>query len=41
MGIKPEFAFDVCWEVYRGAREILEAKRGGAAIDWQQDSKYL
>jgi hypothetical protein len=32
----------VCWEVYRGAREILEAKRGGgAAIDWQQDSKYL
>jgi hypothetical protein len=42
MGIKPEFAFDVCWEVYRGAREILEAKRGGvAAVDWQQDSKYL
>lgn len=42
MGIKPEFAFDVCWEVYRGAREILEAKRGSvAAFDWQQDSKYL
>ena len=42
MGIKPEFVFDVCWEVYRGAREILDAKRGGvAAVDWQQDSKYL
>jgi hypothetical protein len=42
MGIKPEFAFDVCWEVYRGAREIIEAKRGSvSAVDWQQDSKYL
>ena len=42
MGIKPELAFDVCWEVYRGAREILEVKRGSVtAIDWQQDAKYL
>jgi hypothetical protein len=21
MSVKPELAFDVCWEVYRGARE--------------------
>ncbi|HXX16112.1 MAG TPA: hypothetical protein VEJ47_14520 [Candidatus Eremiobacteraceae bacterium] len=41
MSVKPELAFDVCWEVYRGAREVLEAKRGVAALDWQQDSKYL
>ena len=42
MGIKPELAFDVCWEVYCGAREILEVKRGSVtAIDWQQDAKYL
>ena len=41
MSVKAELAFDVCWEVYRGAREILEAKRGVAAIDWQQGSKYL
>jgi len=27
MGVKAELAFDVCWEVYRGAREVLEAKR--------------
>ena len=26
MSVKAEFAFDVCWEVYRGAREALEAK---------------
>jgi hypothetical protein len=41
MSVKPELAFDVCWEVYRGAREVLETKRGVAALDWQQDSKYL
>ena len=28
MSVKPELAFDVCWEVYRGAREVLETKRG-------------
>ena len=28
MSVKAEFAFDVCWEVYRGAREALEEKRG-------------
>ena len=41
MGVKPEIALDVCWEVYRGAREILESKHGVAALDWQQDAKYL
>jgi hypothetical protein len=41
MGVKPELAFDVCWEVYRGAREVLETKHGVGALDWQQDSKYL
>ena len=28
MSVKPEMAFDVCWEVYRGAREVMESKRG-------------
>jgi hypothetical protein len=41
MGVKPEFAFDVCWEVYRGAREVLETKHGVAALDWQQGAKYI
>jgi hypothetical protein len=27
MSVKPEMAFDVCWEVYRGAREVMESKR--------------
>jgi hypothetical protein len=40
MSVKPEFAFDVCWEVYRCAREVLEAKRGPSAVDWSQNSKY-
>jgi len=25
MGVKPELAFDVCWEVYRNAREVLDS----------------
>jgi len=41
MSTKAEMAFDVCWEVYRGAREVLETKRGVAALDWKQDAKYL
>jgi hypothetical protein len=28
MGVKPGVSFDVCREVYRGAREVLETKRG-------------
>ncbi|MBZ5528925.1 MAG: hypothetical protein LAN71_13615 [Acidobacteriia bacterium] len=34
MGAKPELAFDVCWEVYRGARDVLETRRGISALDW-------
>lgn len=41
MSIKPEMAFDVCWEVYRGAREVLETKRGVSALNWDQAKKYL
>ena len=41
MSVKPELAFDVCWEVYRGAREVLESKRGMSAMDWKEATKYL
>lgn len=41
MGVKPELAFDVCWEVYRNAREVIEAKRGVAALNWKETGKYL
>ena len=41
MSVKPELAFDVCWEVYRGAREVLEAKRGMGAMDWKEATKYF
>ena len=32
MSVKPELAFDVCWEVYKGAKEVSEAKRGISAL---------
>ncbi len=41
MGVKPELAFDVCWEVYRSAREVLEAKRGISSRNWKDSDKYL
>lgn len=41
MGVKPELAFDVCWEVYRSAREVLETKRGIGALNWKETSKYI
>jgi hypothetical protein len=41
MGVKPELAFDVCWEVYRGAREVLETKRGVSALNWEETTKFL
>jgi hypothetical protein len=41
MGVKPELAFDVCWEVYCSAREVLEAKRGISAKDPKDSVKYL
>src|SRR5277367_2234796 len=40
MGVKPEMAFDVCWEVYRSAREVLETKRGISALNWKDTGKY-
>ena len=40
MSVKAELAFDVCWEVYRGAREVLESKRGVAALNWEHCSKF-
>jgi len=41
MGVKPEFAFDVCWEVYRGAKEVLDSKRGVSALDFNDATKFL
>jgi hypothetical protein len=41
MGIKAELAFDVCWDVYRTSREVLEAKRGPGALQPDEISKYL
>lgn len=43
MGVKPELAFDVCWEVYCNARAVLEAKRGITGVSkWkQQVDEYL
>jgi hypothetical protein len=41
MSVKPELAFDVCWEVYRNVREVLESKRGISAKNWKDSDKYL
>jgi hypothetical protein len=41
MSVKPELAFDVCWEVYRSAREVLETKRGISALNWKDTAKFL
>ena len=41
MGVKPELAFDVCWDVYKGAREVLESKRGISALKWTEATKFL
>jgi len=40
MGVKPELAFDVCWEVYRGARDGLETKRGIAALKPEKAGRF-
>src|SRR5262249_28166609 len=40
-GVKPERAFDVCWEVYKNAREVLESKRGISALKWTEATKFL
>ena len=39
--LRGELAFDVCWEVYRGAREVLETKRGISALNWKDTGKFL
>jgi len=39
--VKAELAFDVCWEVYRSAREVLESKRGVGARNLKDTEKYL
>ena len=42
MGVKPEWAFDVCWDVYRNAREVMDAKRGSSsAQNWKDSQKFL
>jgi hypothetical protein len=41
MSVKPELAFDVCWEVYRGARGVLESKRGISALNWKDTGKFF
>ncbi len=41
MPVRPELAFDVCWEVYRAAREVLETKRGVSALNWKDTGKFL
>jgi hypothetical protein len=40
MSVKPEMAFDVCWEVYRGAKEVLDSKRGVSAMKFDEAGKY-
>jgi hypothetical protein len=39
--MKPEFAFDICHDIYKGAREVLESKRGLYAFDMEAADKYL
>jgi hypothetical protein len=39
--VKAELAFDVCWEVYRSAREVLESKRGMTARNLKDMDKFL
>jgi hypothetical protein len=41
MSTKEEMAFDVCWEVYRGAKEVMEAKRGISAQKPENVTKFL
>jgi hypothetical protein len=41
MGVKPELAFDVCWEVYRNAREVLDSKRGISALNMKDTGRFL
>jgi len=40
ISVKPELAFDVCWEVYKGAKEVIEAKRGISALKFEEATKF-
>ena len=40
MSLKPETAFDVCWDVYRGAKEVLEERRGISALKFEEATKF-
>ena len=40
-GVKPEMAFDVCWDVYRSAREVLDTKRNISAMNVTDVGKFL
>jgi hypothetical protein len=39
--VRPRLAFDVCWDIYRTAREVLDTKRGPSAHDWRDSEKFL
>ena len=39
--IKPELAFDWCWDVYKNCREVLDSKRGAGALNLEDVTKYL
>jgi hypothetical protein len=41
MSTKAELAFDVCWDVYKGAKELLESKRGLSTLKFEEATKYL
>jgi len=40
MPVKAELAFDVCWDVYKMAREVLETKRGISALKLAEATKF-
>jgi hypothetical protein len=40
MSTKAEMAFDVCWDVYKGAKEVLESKRGISALNPEEVTKF-
>ena len=41
MPVRPRLVFDVCWEIYRNAREVLETKRSISARDMKDIKRYL
>jgi len=41
MSVKPELAFDVCWEVYRGARESVGDEAGNFRVEAGEGGEVL